>query len=89
MDQPKNQHLDDPKCVLSQVVDSALMARFAIDTHIEDPGQIIGRLSERQRAALTKLKPEDIQNVRWPLIDGLNLEKEPGTARRKREREAK
>ena len=67
------------KKLLDELADSALMRRFLMDgvREHEKPGQISQSQSPEVRAELAKLTSEDLQNVRWPRPDGINLEKMP------------
>lgn len=67
------------KTIIDDLADSALMARFAFDgVYSKDvPGSIIERLSPEKRAELQKLTSAELENVRWPRPEGMNLEKMP------------
>ena len=67
------------KKILDELAESALMRRFLMDGvhEYEKPGQIIESQTPEVRAELAKLTSADLQNVRWPRPDGMNLEKMP------------
>ena len=67
------------KVIIDELADKAFIRRFVTDGIFpsEKPGQIIEHLSEKERAELAKLTSDDLQNVRWPRPDGMNLEKMP------------
>ena len=69
-----------PQTLLGELADTALGARYlrdGVSATYDKPGSIVERLSPEQRKLLETLKPEDIENVRWPRPDGINLEKMP------------
>lgn len=67
------------KKLLDELAESALARRFLFDgvREYEKPGQIIESQTPEVRAELAKLTSDDLQNVRWPRPDGINLEKMP------------